>query len=161
MRWSRRFKALASFITLSTGKVTSHARCGPAEEPGGRIVGRGLEANVGAIARELGGVDLDARPAVAVVVDELARHSIVDPDAQRDRSMDASTFRLVVDAPADQETLAERHVGEGHADWIGAGRVLPDATPRLKLEVCKTVAPTQSQGRRGSQTKRSVGVIGP
>ena len=50
---------------------------------------------------------------------ELARQAVVDPDAQGDRTVVASAFAVVVDAPADDETLSERRVGECHADWIG------------------------------------------
>ena len=68
-------------------------------------------------------------------MNELAGQAAVDPDAQGHRAMYASAFAVVVDAPADHETLSERRVGECHANWIGTGWMLPDATPRLKLEI--------------------------
>jgi len=86
---------------------------------------------------ELGGVDVDARPAVAVLVNELARQAIVDPDAQSDWTVRASAFCLVVDASADHETLAERNVVERHTNRVSAGRMLPDASSRPEVEVCE------------------------
>jgi len=60
---------------------------------------------------------------------------IVDPNAQTDRAVRAPTLSLVVDASVDHQTLTKGHIGKRDANRIGAGRMLPDATPRLKLEV--------------------------
>jgi len=97
----------------------------------------GLESNRDELIGTVRGVDLEAGPAFAIVVDELRNYDIIDADDERDRSVVSIAFDLIVDAPMYDESLPERHPLEDRPDCLLASGMLPDAAPWTKLEICQ------------------------
>ena len=77
------------------------------------------------------------RPAVAILVNELARKLVLDEDAEPNGTVSAFSLGFVVDPGAEDDAIAEGGVRIDDANRFGAGGMLPHAASRSKLEVCK------------------------
>lgn len=133
---------------------SSSCGCRPAKQASAWIVGSRLKTHLSAIDAENSGVDVNSRPAIAVVVNELPYHLLVDPHAQGDGAMYAPTFVSVIDASMDHESLPQRHIGKGHPDRIGASGMLPNTSSWLELKVLQNGGTDPEPGTRGITDER-------